>query len=159
LAANNLPAPSPPERGDPEVEKDRHNHGGDQKHPVVGAVRPTGSHAPEVWSKDNHRQKEKDARDFEPDNAANAPEGAQKATDATRHASAGLDGGLPGGLDPNCRVRKRLGLMLGLLRGCGLCRGRQALASHAAGNTQSRAKDAADCLWSHSIYDGSSDVG
>jgi hypothetical protein len=126
---------------------------------MLGAMSPTGPHAPEVWSKDDYRQKEKNAHDLEPDDAANAPEGAQKATDATRHASAGLDGGLPGGLHPNCCVRKRLGLRLGLLRGGGLCRGRQALASHAAGNAQSCAKDAADCLWSHSIYDGSSDVG
>jgi hypothetical protein len=126
---------------------------------VVGAVGPTGSHAPKIRSKDNYRQKEKDARDFEPDNAANAPEGAQKAADATGHPSAGLAAGLPGRPGPNCRVRKRLGMRLGLLCGCGFCRGRHALASHAARNTQSRAKDAADCLWSHSIYDGSSEVG
>lgn len=118
---------------------------------MVGAMSPTGPHAPEIRSKDDYRQKEENTCDFEPNFAANAPEGAQKATDSTRHATAGLDGGLPGGLDPNCRVRKRLGLMPGLLRGCGLCRGRQALASHAAGNTQPRSKDAADCLCSHSV--------
>lgn len=126
---------------------------------MVGAVGPAGPHAPKVWRKDDHRQKEEDARDFEPQDAAHAPEGAQKAAYATRHASAGLGVGtfrrLSCRLDPRCRARIRLGL----LRGGGLCRGRQALASYAAGNTQSCAKDAADCLWSHSVYDGSSDAG
>lgn len=126
---------------------------------MVGAMSPTGPQAPEIRSKDDYRQKEENTCDFKPNFAANAPEGAQKATDTTRHASAGLDGGLPGGPRPNRSVGKRLGLRLGRLRDGGLCRGRQALASHAAGNAQSRTQDAANCLWSHSIYDGSSDVG
>jgi hypothetical protein len=55
-------------------------------------------------------------------------------------------------LDPGRRTRRLL--LLAGHRGT-----RQLLARHAPGNTQSRAKDPPNDLWSHSVYDGSSDAG
>jgi hypothetical protein len=40
-----------------------------------------------------------------------------------------------------------------------LRRARQLLACHAPGDAQSRAQDAPNDLWFHSVYDGSSDAG
>jgi len=162
----NLPAPRPPERTNPEVEKHHDNQSSFQKRSVIGTGSPTGSHAPQVWCKDDDRQKEKDAGHFKPDNSAHAPEGTQKPAHAARH-SARVNRRPPrrlsGPLAPNCRVSSRLGIgrdsNLGWLRGSGLRRGRQVLTGDASGDAQACAKHAANLLWFHSVYDGSSDAG
>jgi hypothetical protein len=70
---------------------------------------------------------------------------------------------LRGGLHSIRCVPNGLGLSLGLKwslpRGSGFCRSRKSLASHLAGNAQSRTKNAANKLSSHTVYDGSSDAG
>ena len=137
---------------------------------MIGSVRPTGPHAPKIRRKYDYGQKKEDTGDLKPDNSADAPEGAQKAAYATGNATAGLNG-LPGGpgsclaLDGRRRIRLNLrrGLLLdlrwGLLPRGGSCRRRQPLAGHLAGDAQSRAKNPSNFLWSHSVYDGSSDAG
>jgi hypothetical protein len=124
---------------------------------MIGPVRPTGPHPPKVWRKDDDRQKEEDAGDFEPQDAAYSPEGAQKATHAASDTAAALNGSSPHRLScrlaPNCRVRNRL-----CCRG-GLCAAHNLLAYHAADDTQPCSKYPANDLWSHYVYDGSSDAG
>ena len=127
---------------------------------MVWSLRPTGPHAPEIWRENDHRQKEEDAGDFKPQDAAYALEGAQKAANAPSYTPTGLNdfsSRLRRHLDPGCRIRNRLGLGL-------RCRGRlhgsfEALARHLAGDAKPGAEDAANGLWSHSVYDGSSDAG
>jgi hypothetical protein len=127
---------------------------------VIGAVSPTGSHAPQVWGKHNDRQKEEDAGNFEPQNAADPAKGAQKAAHAAGDSSLpGLARGLPDSFSSMLLgvACGRLGLER--LRGGGLRGSRQPLARHLAGNAQSRTENAAYSLRSHTIYDGSSDAG
>jgi hypothetical protein len=166
LPAGALPAPRPPKRADAQVKKDCHHQRRCQEHPMIGPMSPTGPHAPEIWRKNDDRQKEKDTGNFKPQNSPHAPERTKKAPHSARDASACL-GGIPGRLGnrlaSNCRVCSRLRLGPDLLRdrgrGDGLHGGRKPLACHLAGDAQSRAKDAANHLCSHSVYDGSSDAG
>jgi hypothetical protein len=123
---------------------------------VIGTVGPTGPHAPKVWGKDDYRQQKEDSGYLEPDNAAHAAEGAQKAAHAARNAAAGLPDRLPGSPASNVGSCDRLCLRRA---GCGLCAARQVLACNAARNAQSNAQGAAYSLRSHSVYDGSSDAG
>lgn len=129
---------------------------------MIGAMRPTRPHAPQIRAKDDHRQEEEDAGNLEPDNAAHAPEGTEKAAHATGNASAGLSSGLPCGLYAiRCicnGLRVWLGLGGSLPHGSGFDRSRQPLASHLAGDAQSCAKDTANKLSSHTVYDGSSEA-
>jgi len=126
---------------------------------VVGTVSPTGPHPPKVGRKHDDRQKEEDSGDFEPQDAAHTAKGTQEAAHAMCDASARLDRGLGGclrgRLNPNCCVSNWLDLRCS----GGLCRRRQPLAHHAAGDAQACAKHPADLLWFHSVYDGSSDAG
>ena len=130
---------------------------------MIGPVRPTGPHSPQIRAKDDYRQKEEHAGNFEPNDAANPTEGAEETANATGNATAGPDSGLSGSLDAIRCVCNGLGLSLGLIsslpRRGGFCRSRQALPRHLAGNPQSRAKNAANKLSSHTVYDGSSDAG
>ncbi len=167
LIRGSLPAPRPPERADPQIKKDRHDNGSGQEHPVIGAVSPTGSHAPEIGGKHNYGQEKEYARNFKPQHAAHPPEWTQKAADAARDASAGLGSGSCSRLYPIDGARNRLGLKrglglrprLGVFGGSGLSCGCQPFAGHLPGDAQSGAEDAANDLWSHSVYDGSSDPG
>jgi len=56
---------------------------------MVGAVGPTGSCAPERGDEDHYRQEEEDPRHLQPQNAADPPEGAQKAAYATNDSPGG----------------------------------------------------------------------
>jgi hypothetical protein len=156
-------APRPPERADPEIEKDHHNAGSNQEHAMIWALRPTRTHAPQIRAKDDYRQKEENAGNFEPDDAANAPEGTEKAAHSAGNASAGSSGSLPCGSKAARCIHNGLGLRLGLkwslLRRSVLCSGRKPLACHLASDAQPRAKDPANKLSSHTVYDGSSDAG
>ena len=53
---------------------------------MIGPLRPTCPHAPQIRAKDDYRQKEEDAGNFEPDDAANAPKGTKKTAHATGNA-------------------------------------------------------------------------
>jgi len=126
---------------------------------MIGTVGPVRPHAPEIRGKHQNRQKEENARHFKPQDATHALKRLQESAYAAGDSAAGLSGNAPGGLfrilDPGRRTRRLL-----LLAGHrGLRRTRQLLARHAPGNTQSRAKDPPNDLWSHSVYDGSSDAG
>jgi len=159
-------SPRAPERTHSEIEKHQDNPCGNQKHSMIGSLRPTCPHAPQVWRKDDDRQQEKDAGDFKPKDAANALEGTKKAAHAASDASAGLNsssGRLNGCWNPWGRARNwrrlRLRWIRSLRRGRSLNRGRQPLARHFAGDAQPCTQDAAKDLCSHSVYDGSSDPG
>lgn len=155
-------AAGPPERTHPEVKKHHHDHGGDQEHAMIRPVGPAGSHAPKVWSEDDDGQKEEDACNLKPQNAAHTPKGTQKASDAASNAPAGLGGGSPRRLYAIDGARNHLGsrldTRLALLRGAGGRAGKP-FTGHAPRNAESGAKDAANGLWSHTVYDGSSDAG
>jgi hypothetical protein len=127
---------------------------------MIGPLRPTGPHAPKVWSKYDYRQKKEDAGDFKPQDAAHTLEGAQKAANAASDTPTGLSdfsGRLRRHLGPGCRIRGRLGLGLGSRSR--FHRSFEALARHLAGDAKSGAEDTPNGLWSHSVYDGSSDAG
>jgi len=55
---------------------------------MIGAMRPTRPHPPQIRAKDDYRQKEEDAGNLEPNNAANTPEGAKETSHAAGNASA-----------------------------------------------------------------------
>jgi hypothetical protein len=73
-----------PEGADPKVEKeDDHNCGRDEG-AVVGAVGEAQAGAPERGREDEDGQEEKDACDFEPEDAADTAEGLEESADAAR---------------------------------------------------------------------------
>ena len=102
---------------------------------MVGAVRPTGSHAPQVGSKGNHGKQKEGTRDFKPQYAAYPAKRAKKAPHAFGYSAATLRKYLPrrphgGAIRPNRRISNRL-----RLRGRrGLRRFSEALANHTACN-------------------------
>jgi len=114
-------------------------------------------HAPpdEDW----HKEQKEDSRHFEPHDAAHAAERTQKSPNPARDIAAFPSGGLSRRLShgpaPICRVHNRLwpGPGRGLIAAC------KPLAHHAAANAQPRSKNPSNGLWSHSVYDGSSDAG
>jgi len=150
-----LAAAGAPERADGEVEKDQQKRGGAEEFLVIGTLCPTLFVYPERADKDEREEEEEDAGDLEPEDSANAPEGAQKAADAAGDAAAGLNS-RAGNILADGAGWKTGALWLG--HG-GLRAARDALARDAAGNTHASAQDAAEFLWFHSVYDGSSDPG
>jgi len=82
-----LPAPRPPERADAEIEEEDDDASGDEEHPVIGAVVPTGAHTPQVWSEGGDGQQEECSGDFKPEDAADAAKGTQKAPHAAGDAA------------------------------------------------------------------------
>lgn len=101
----------PPERAQAKIEKYQDNSGGNHKHSVIRTMSPAGPHAPEVWGKRNHRKKEKDACDLQPDNAPDAAKRPQKSTNATGNVCAGLSShadDLPRGLNMNPSIDNSL---------------------------------------------------
>ena len=129
---------------------------------MIGSMRPTGPHAPEIGRKDDNRQQKKDAGDFKPQYPAYAHEGAEKSTETAGDSTAGLSDGGPGLPAAICCAGNRLGLGLGwsgsVARGGGLGSSRKPLAGHFACDPESASQDASNELSSHSIYDGSSDA-
>jgi hypothetical protein len=154
-----LLASRPPERGNTKIEKERNDHGGDQKHAVIRAVGPTRAHAPEIWRKSDDGEKEEDPGNFEPNDSTNAAKGTQKAAHTAGDASARLDCGVP---RRSTRVPStNLRVYNGLRRSpsSGLRAGREPLSHDSSGDAYSDSEGPADGLWSHSVYDGNSDAG
>jgi hypothetical protein len=145
-----------PEGTDAQVKEDNHDSGGNQKSSVVGAAKPTGANAPKRRGKNQHRQQEEDARDFKPQDAANAAEGAQKAANSACKSSAGparssaRSAGFFGGKD---RLPGRGGT------GRCLCPSGYPFAGNASGNSEPDAQHTPYGLRFHPDYDGSSDAG
>ncbi len=126
---------------------------------MIGTVGPVCPHAPEIRGKHENRQKEEDARHFKPQDAAHALKRLQESAYAAGNSAARLRGNAPGGLFRILDPGRRTCRLLLLPSHCGLRRARQLLARHPPGNTQSRTQDPPNDLWSHSVYDGSSDAG
>src|ERR1700733_3581340 len=99
---------------------------------------------------DQRKKKEKNAGNFKPQDSADAPEGAQKASDAVRNSACGLSRGLAGtsrlGGRRSCRCAC-------VLAGCGLGAG-YSLACNATGDAESDAEGAANGLRFHFDFDG-----
>ena len=101
-----------PERGDAEVEKDRDHTRRDPERSVVAGVRVGDGFAPEQGGEDHYGKEKKDSGNLEPENAAHAAEGTQKAAHTASHRSTGLAYGLPG-------LSGDVGLPTGQWRGSG----------------------------------------
>ena len=110
---------------------------------MVAGMRVGDCGVPKRGSENDDGKEKKDAGNLEPENAAHAAEGAQKAAHAAAHGSTGLDCGagcrLAGGavLVRGAGNRSRL-MHLGS-GGRGLCGNCQALPSHAPGDAHSDA--------------------
>ena len=148
-----------PERGNTEVEKDGDDQRGHQKHSVIRAVGPTRAHAPKVRRKSDDGEKEENSGDFEPNDSADAAKGSQEPTDTTGDASAGLvcDPADRPTYVPSMNLRVYSGLRR--MHSGRLLAGRESLADNSSGDAYSDSQGTADGLWSHPIYDGSSDAG
>jgi hypothetical protein len=148
-----------PERGNSKIEKDGDYQGSYQEHPVIRSVDPTGAHAPKIWRKNDDGEKEEEPCNFEPDDSANASKGAQEPTHAADNRSAGLvchsAGNSPRIARTNFRVYSGLRRINGSRTGA---RG-ESLSGNTSGDSYSDSQGPADGLWSHPIYDGSSDAG
>lgn len=148
-----------PERAQSQVEKNGHDPGGDEKHVVIRPMCPTGSHAPQIWRKHDDRQKEEDSGDLKPHDAANTAKGFEKAAHATGHSATGLGHGSPRSTARGSGVNL---IVYRVLRGTGwsgVHTGGKPLAYDTACNPRTDSQSPANSLWSHSVYDGSSDAG
>ena len=153
-----------PERTDTEIEKQRDDAGCYPERSVVAGMRVGYDGAPKRGSEDDDGQEKEDAADFEPENAAHATKGAQKAAYAAADGSTGLAHRLPNLM---CRAGCRLACTV-LLRGAnwnrlmhlrsarGLRGRRQELPDNVPGNAHSDAQGTANHARSHPVYDGSS---
>jgi len=139
---------------------------------MVAGMRVGNCFAPKQGSEDNDGKEKKDAGNLEPENAAHATEGTQKAAYAAAHRSTGLAHSLPSlNRRVGCRLAGGAVLVVGTL---GLGAGNwsrlmhlrssrrrlwvalQELPGHAPGDAHSDAQGAANHARSHSVYDGSS---
>ena len=152
-ASKLLSATRPPEGSHAQVEKQDDHPGGHQKEPVIGAVRPTGSHAPERGSEDNDWQEEENAGHLQPEDAANPPERAAE----SRRRRARLPGwsALQRGRLLSWRLRLRPSVR-SRRRRSGSCFGspaarRHPLASDPPGNPQPDSQRPPDALRSHFV--------
>ena len=134
---------------------------------VAGTSRPNSSPC-----KDRHKDQIKDACHFEPENAAHAAEGTQKAAHAAAHGMTGLAHRLRSlHRGAGCGLAGSAVLMVGTLglgagnwnhlmqlrsSSRGLWAALQKLPGHAPGDAHSDAQGAANDARSHSVYDGSS---
>jgi hypothetical protein len=154
ILGGSVPA-CPPERAESQVEKDRNDDRSDDEDPVIGTVRPTRTHAPKVWGKSDYRQKEEGPGDFKPHDAADAAKRAKEASYPPGNTGACL------AADPPCRLRGRADTNWRIYNGLrgrrGALAGRQPLRHDAARDAYADAQSASNRLWSHPIYDGSSD--
>jgi hypothetical protein len=138
------PLARPPKRTQAQVNKDADHDSRHQKKPVIGPLRPIGSHTPKRGSKDCRRQKEKDAHHLQPYDAAHAAKGTQKSAHSARH-----DLG---------RSSRHASAYTGVARCLSSRRiftgpsvGGHALASHTPGNSQPNAQSSPNLLRSHSV--------
>lgn len=153
--AENLFSPRPPEGTRAQIEKDGHQRGENQELRAIFDLCPTVPHAPEAPGKDQHKEKEKNARHFQPHEATHTAEGAQEAAHATRNAPCRPSGRCSANSSAGDGLRRGRGSSG--LRSCILRAGGHALPDNASGNPQPDTEDAANLLSFHSDYDGSSD--
>ena len=121
---------------------------------MIGPLQHAGPHPPKVRGENDHRQQKKDAGHLQPQNAADATEGAQKPAYSPDNASARLPRNPPGraallGIYGDWLARPSAGR--------GLRLGRHVLAGHATRDPQADAQGPTDGLRFHFEYDGSSD--
>ena len=151
-----LAASRTPERTQSKVEKYQDHDGGDHKYSVIRTMGPAHPHAPKTGSERDYWQKKESARDLEPQNASDSAKWPQESAEATSDACAGLTSqanSLPRILRMNSRVDN--GLRPGRRSGVRIfCK---PLSHHATRDTYADSQDASNRLWSHPIYDGSSD--
>lgn len=161
-----------PEGTDAEVEKDQRQAGENEESPMVRTVEVTGAGRPRTSPyKNRDKDKIEGAGDFEPEDAADAAEGANESAYATVDRRSGLARRLPGlkrstgrrlagdavavheTLDQrpcNTRSLKHLG------GGRGPRADREVVPCGTSDHTHSNAQDAANDARSHTVYDGSS---
>jgi hypothetical protein len=102
---------------------------------VIGPVIPIGAHAPHGGAEDEHRQKEENSDDFEPEGMADLGEGANKSGDTAEESAAGAPRGLAGRA-----MRHRRGkLLIRLEMTWSWSRRGQAPAGNSGGNSQTDA--------------------
>ncbi len=148
-----------PERGNSKIEKDGNHQGSHQKHSVIRSVEPTRAHAPKIWRKCDDREQEEDPGNFEPNDSTNASKGSQEPTHTSGNTSAGL---VCHAADHSTRISStnpRVYSGLRWIDGGRLRAGRESLSNNTSGDSYSDSQGTADGLWSHPIYDGSSDAG
>jgi hypothetical protein len=153
--AGGLVPPCAPERAESQVKKDSNHDGSDEEHPVIGTVRPVRPHAPKVWGESDYGQKEECPGDLKPYDTADAAKRAEEAPHPSGYAGARLPA------DPPCSLRRRADLNWRIYNGLrgnrGALAGRQSLPHDTARDAYADAQGSSNRLWSHPIYDGSSD--
>jgi hypothetical protein len=160
-----LAASRAPERADAKIKKNRDHHAGDHKHSVIRPVGPARPHAPKVWGERNYWQQEKRPGNLQPQDAADAAKGPEKSAHSPRDGRAALrvysGRRLPRVIDMDSGRAKNSTIDRSLRPGrSGTLRpGRQPLSHHAARDAYADSENASNSLWSHPIYDGSSDSG
>ncbi len=109
--------------------------------------------------KHRHKNQKKDSCNFEPEDSANAAEGAEETAQAAAHGSPGLERGagsrLAGVKVPVPGAGNQSGGMHLQTSRRGLGRNRQTLPGNASGDADCDAQSAADPVSSHTVYDGS----
>jgi len=124
---------------------------------VIGAVRPTGSCAPERRGEDHYEEEKKNARHFEPEDAAHPVKWAQKAANASHNSATCHCGGMSN-RPTVCfltRVSSVKSIRSSSLRAC-MCFGHlvatsQSLAHDSASNPKANSQRPADTLSSHFV--------
>lgn len=160
-----------PERADAEIEKYCYHTRRDPECSVVAGMPVACDFATQRRGEDHDGKEKKDAGHLEPENAAYAAEGPQKAAYAAAHGTPGVARRLPG---LNCRVGCCVagGAVLAVGTGLGagnwsgmthlgsggrrVCAALQELPGHVPGDAHCDAQGAANHARSHSVYDGSS---
>jgi len=131
---------------------------------VLRPAHPACADAPKRGRKNHHRQEKEHAHHFKPQDAAHTAEGPQKTAYPARNRPCGHSGHTACGRGILCRGAA-LGCLVGSGAGSGaawscgvLCAGHCALAGDPSRYAQANAQGAANGVWFHPVYDGSSTV-
>jgi hypothetical protein len=152
--------PRPQERVHAQAEKQHHDSGCNQERAVIGPAQPAGSNPPERGRKNYHGQEKEHTHDFQPQNGSHTAKRPQKASHTARNATGGCPGNAPRSfnvLPCGAALGRPIDHRLAGNRGT-VCAGRRALAGDAPRDAQADAESAANGVWFHSIYDGSSTI-
>lgn len=103
IRSSDLFAAGAPERTDAEVEEEQEQSGGDEKLPMIGAVKCAGAHAVQTLAEDEDEEQEEEAHDFEEHDAPDALKGAEEASKAAGEAAGGAGGGWADGAGRGAR--------------------------------------------------------
>ena len=79
-----------PEAADAKIKKNYNDHRRCKKRPMIGALLPACPCAPEDWAEDQNGEQEEDAGNLEPDFAADAAEGLEKAAESAGYSAGSL---------------------------------------------------------------------